>query len=176
MDAWEVVGNGLVWAGCDATADRAQPDLGERSDRRADDRRMAPRGRHSGPPDSAGDRLGSGRYTGGAPDGAAPPPTRARRPAPQRPRRAIRQCAAPGAVDGGRARAEHESRPGNPYDNAAMESFMATYKGECMGLAQERSGYATRAAATTDFFAHAETCYNRVRFHSALALSIPCGL
>ena len=59
-------------------------------------------------------------------------------------------------------------RPGNHYDNAAMESFMATYKGECMGLAQERGGYATRAAATTDFFAYAETYYNRVRLHSAL--------
>jgi transposase InsO family protein/transposase-like protein len=36
------------------------------------------------------------------------------------------------------------SRAGNPYDNAAMESFNATYKRECVGLAEERGGYATR--------------------------------
>lgn len=46
------------------------------------------------------------------------------------------------------------SRPGNPYDNAAMESFMATYKRECVGLA---GNYATHAEATTDFFVFAET-------------------
>ncbi len=65
------------------------------------------------------------------------------------------------------------SRPGNPYDNAAMESFMATYKRECMGLAQERGGYATRAATTTDFFAYAETYFNRVRPHSAIDYQSP---
>ena len=32
------------------------------------------------------------------------------------------------------------SRKGNPYDNAAMESFNATYKRECVGLAEERAG------------------------------------
>ncbi len=62
------------------------------------------------------------------------------------------------------------SRAGNPYDNAAMESFMATYKRECVGLA---GGYATRAEATTDFFAFAETYYNRERFHSALGYQSP---
>ena len=32
------------------------------------------------------------------------------------------------------------SRKGNPYDTAAMESFNATYKRECVGLAEERAG------------------------------------
>jgi transposase InsO family protein len=65
------------------------------------------------------------------------------------------------------------SRAGNPYDNAAMESFMATYKRECVALAEEAGGYATRAAATSDFFAYVETYYNRVRLHSALAYQSP---
>jgi putative transposase len=60
------------------------------------------------------------------------------------------------------------SRQGNPYDNAVMESFNATYKRECVGLAEAAGGYATRAEATADFFAYAETYYNRVRRHSTL--------
>jgi transposase InsO family protein len=62
------------------------------------------------------------------------------------------------------------SRPGNPYDNAAMESFMATYKRECVGLS---GGYLTRTQATQDFFAYAETYYNRQRTHSALGYQSP---
>ncbi len=65
------------------------------------------------------------------------------------------------------------SRAGNPYDNAAMESFMATYKRECVGLAQTADGYATRAAAAQDFFEYAEAYYNRVRSHSALGYQSP---
>jgi putative transposase len=65
------------------------------------------------------------------------------------------------------------SRAGNPYDNAAMESFMATYKRECVGLAEEAGGYATRAEARADFFAYAETYYNRERLHSALGYKSP---
>jgi transposase InsO family protein len=65
------------------------------------------------------------------------------------------------------------SRKANPYDNAAMESFNATYKRECVGLAEVAGGYATRAEATTDFFAYAETYYNRVRRHSALGSISP---
>lgn len=65
------------------------------------------------------------------------------------------------------------SRAGNPYDNAAMESFMATYKRECVSLAEGAGGYATRAEATTDFFAYVETYYNRVRLHSALGYQSP---
>jgi putative transposase len=65
------------------------------------------------------------------------------------------------------------SRAGNPYDNAAMESFMATYKRECVGLAQTAGGYATRAAAAQDFFEYAEAYYNRERSHSALGYQSP---
>lgn len=65
------------------------------------------------------------------------------------------------------------SRAGNPYDNATMESFNATYKRECVGLAEERGGYATRAEATHDFFAYIEKYYNRVRRHSALDYQTP---
>ena len=65
------------------------------------------------------------------------------------------------------------SRKGNPYDNAVMESFNATYKRECVGLAEAAGGYATRAEATADFFCYAETYYNRVRRHSALGSRSP---
>lgn len=65
------------------------------------------------------------------------------------------------------------SRAGNPYDNAAMESFMATYKRECVGLAQTAGGYATRTAAAQDFFEYAEAYYNRERSHSALGYQSP---
>jgi transposase InsO family protein len=65
------------------------------------------------------------------------------------------------------------SRPGNPYDNAAMESWMATYKRECVALAVAAGGYATRVEAKADFFDYVETYYNRVRRHSALGYSSP---
>jgi putative transposase len=65
------------------------------------------------------------------------------------------------------------SRAGNPYDNATMESFMATYKRECVGLAEAQGGYATRADATADFFAYAEIYYNRERLHIALGYQTP---
>jgi putative transposase len=65
------------------------------------------------------------------------------------------------------------SRAGNPYDNATMESFNATYKRECVGLAEERGGYATRAEAAHDFFDYVEKYYNRTRRHSALGYQTP---
>ena len=65
------------------------------------------------------------------------------------------------------------SRAGNPYDNATMESFNATYKRECVGLAEARGGYATRAEATHDFFDYVEKYYNRERSHSALGYKTP---
>jgi len=65
------------------------------------------------------------------------------------------------------------SRAGNPYDNAAMESFNATYKRECVGLAEAGGGYATHAAATHDFFDYVEKYYNRERSHSALGYKSP---
>lgn len=65
------------------------------------------------------------------------------------------------------------SRVGNPYDNAAMESLMATYKRECVALAEAAGGYATPAEATADFFDYVETYYNRHRRHSALGYQTP---
>jgi putative transposase len=65
------------------------------------------------------------------------------------------------------------SRTGNPYDNATMESFNATYKRECVGLAEARGGYATRTEATHDFFDYVEKYYNRVRRHSSLGYQTP---
>jgi putative transposase len=65
------------------------------------------------------------------------------------------------------------SRAGNPYDNAAMESFMAPDKRECVGLAQAAGGYATCAAAMQDFFQYAEAYDNRERSHSALGYQSP---
>ncbi len=65
------------------------------------------------------------------------------------------------------------SRAGNPYDNAAMESFMATYKRECVALAEDQGGYATRSQAQADAFAYIETYYNRTRLHSALGYQSP---
>jgi putative transposase len=62
------------------------------------------------------------------------------------------------------------SRPGNPYDNAAMESFMATYKRECVNTA---TPYETRRDAAADFFAYVETYYNRIRLHSSLGYLSP---
>lgn len=65
------------------------------------------------------------------------------------------------------------SRAGNPYDNAAMESFNATYKRECVGLAEMAGGYSGRTEATHDFFDYVEKYYNRVRRHSALGYQRP---
>ncbi len=65
------------------------------------------------------------------------------------------------------------SRKGNPYDNAVMESFNATYQRECGGLTEERGGYATRVEATADFFDYVEKYYNRERRHSALGCQTP---
>lgn len=65
------------------------------------------------------------------------------------------------------------SRAANPYDNAAMESFMATYKRECVQLAQQTGGYGSHAEATADFFAYTEIYYNRERLHSALGYKCP---
>ena len=61
------------------------------------------------------------------------------------------------------------SRSGNPYDNAAMESFYATLKGDCLG----REVWSTRAAAQAATFDYVETFYNRERRHSALGQRYP---
>ena len=61
------------------------------------------------------------------------------------------------------------SRTGNPYDNAAMESFYATLKIECL----HRQELATRAEARAVTFDFIETFYNRGRLPSALGYKSP---
>ena len=61
------------------------------------------------------------------------------------------------------------SRTGNPYDNAAMESFYSTLKIEC----RHRHKLATRAEAQAVTFDYLETFYNRERIHSALGYKSP---
>ncbi len=61
------------------------------------------------------------------------------------------------------------SRTGNPYDNAAMESFYSTLKIECL----HRHKLATHAQARAVTFDYLETFYNRERRHSALGYKSP---
>jgi putative transposase len=56
------------------------------------------------------------------------------------------------------------SRVGDCYDNAAMESFFSTLKGECV----ERSCFQSRQEARQTIFEYIECFYNRVRRHSTL--------
>ena len=55
------------------------------------------------------------------------------------------------------------SRTGNCYDNAAMESFFATLKSECV-----TRQFSTREEARSEIFAYIEGWYNRQRLHSSL--------
>lgn len=57
-----------------------------------------------------------------------------------------------------------QSRVGEWYDNAAMESFFSTLKGECV----DRTRFATRLEARQTIFEYLDCLYNRVRRHSTL--------
>jgi transposase InsO family protein len=61
------------------------------------------------------------------------------------------------------------SAAGNCYDNAPMESFFATLKGELVDHQQ----YRTRAEARTDIFSYIAGFYNRHRRHSSLGYLSP---
>jgi transposase InsO family protein len=61
------------------------------------------------------------------------------------------------------------SRTGNCYDNALMESFFATLKGELV----HHQHYATRQAARSAIFRYIEVFYNRRRRHSAIGYKSP---
>lgn len=61
------------------------------------------------------------------------------------------------------------SRAGNCYDNAKMESFWATLKGELIG----DHVFATRAEAKSTIFHYIEVFYNRQRLHGALGFNSP---
>jgi putative transposase len=60
------------------------------------------------------------------------------------------------------------SRTGNCYDNAVMESFHATLKGECA-----YKQFETKAKAKTTIFEFIEVWYNRQRLHSTLGYFSP---
>jgi putative transposase len=60
------------------------------------------------------------------------------------------------------------SRRGDPYDNAAQESFFARLKGE---LPQRR--WPTRSQARREVFEYIEVFYNRKRLHSSLGYLSP---
>ena len=60
------------------------------------------------------------------------------------------------------------SRTANCYDNAAMESFHATLKGEC-AFRQ----FKTKLEARTTIFEYIEVWYNRQRLHSAIGYQSP---
>lgn len=61
------------------------------------------------------------------------------------------------------------SRTGNPYDNAAVESFFSTLKTECL----HRHSASTRRETQALAFDYIETFYNRERLHSALGYQSP---
>jgi len=61
------------------------------------------------------------------------------------------------------------SRRGNCYDNAPMESFFSSLKGEYL----EHQRFATHAAARAAVFTYVETFYNRVRLHSSIGYRPP---
>ena len=61
------------------------------------------------------------------------------------------------------------SRKGDCWDNAPMESFFATLKGE---LVEERD-YLTRDEARADVFGYVEGFYNRRRLHLGIGYLTP---
>lgn len=61
------------------------------------------------------------------------------------------------------------SRVGDCYDNAAMESFFSTLKGECV----QRHTFHSRQEARSVIFEYIECFYNRVRRHSTLSYLSP---
>jgi putative transposase len=62
------------------------------------------------------------------------------------------------------------SKPGNPYDNAIMESFNKSLKTEML---DNKNGYHTREDAKKAIFEYIELFYNRKRRHSALGYISP---
>jgi putative transposase len=61
------------------------------------------------------------------------------------------------------------SRTADCYDNAAMESFFHSFKGECI----DGQSFQTRAQARSTTFDYLETFYNRTRRHSTLHYMSP---
>jgi transposase InsO family protein len=78
-------------------------------------------------------------------------------------------CAAFRAALHARRVTQSMSRPGNPYDNALAESFVATLKTECFGDYTPK----TKLEARLLIFHYLEAFYNPVRRHSALGYRSP---
>lgn len=64
---------------------------------------------------------------------------------------------------------QSNSRKGNPYDNAVMESFYRTIKRELIQDAK----YESPEQAQKDIFKYIEMYYNTKRIHSALGYISP---
>ena len=64
-----------------------------------------------------------------------------------------------------------ETRKGNCWDNAPMESFFNSLKNERMF----HEDYLTREQAKRDLFGYIEVFYNRSRCHSALRYQNPAA-
>ncbi len=62
------------------------------------------------------------------------------------------------------------SRRGNPYENAAQESFYGRFKNEL-----PRDRWPTRAEAKREVFDYLEVFYNRQRLHSSLGYQSPAA-
>jgi putative transposase len=65
------------------------------------------------------------------------------------------------------------SRKGNCYDNAAMESFWATFKTDCLQDYQDQKILLTPEQAELITFEYMNITYNRRRFHSSLGYLTP---
>ncbi len=63
------------------------------------------------------------------------------------------------------------SRKGDCWDNAPMESFFATLKGELVEAREHE--YLTHDEARADVFQYVEGFYNRRRLHSGIAYLTP---
>ncbi|WP_333779983.1 integrase core domain-containing protein [Listeria seeligeri] len=62
-----------------------------------------------------------------------------------------------------------QSRKGNPYDNAVMESFYKSLKREVLPPKQ----YQTKAQSRLELTDYLETYYNNKRIHSSLNYQTP---
>jgi transposase InsO family protein len=61
------------------------------------------------------------------------------------------------------------SRRGNCYDNAPMESFFSSLKGEYL----EHQRFQSHTQARAAIFTYVETFYNPVRLHSSIGYRTP---